>query len=91
MKKITANDIKHMINKVQTRLVLEKLNAIVGGEIVLSHGLKIKDTNSKLEYTIDKVRNVDGVLQIDLIRYDENQQPVKLTITQDDFDHYERA
>lgn len=91
MKKYTAKDIQHMINKAQTRLIFEKLTAMVGDELVLSHGLKIKNTESKLEYTIDKVRNVDGMLQLDLIRYDENQQPIKLTITQDDFDHYERA
>jgi hypothetical protein len=91
MKKLTQTDIQHMINKAQTRLVLEKLTAMVGDEFVLSRGLKIKNIESKLEYTIDKVRNVDGLWQLDLVRYDENGQLVSLSITQDDFDNYERA
>jgi hypothetical protein len=91
MKKLTQTDIQHMINKAQTRLVLEKLTAMVGDEFVLSRGLKIKNIESKLEYTIDKVRNVDGLWHLELVRYDENGQPVSLSITQDDFDNYERA
>lgn len=91
MKKITDKDIENLINRAKTRLVLEKLSAVMGKEVVLSSGLKVKNIESKLEYTIKQVRNVDGVLQVDLVRYDEKQNPITLTITQDEFDQYERA
>lgn len=91
MKKITEKDIHDLVNRTKTRLMLEKLNAVMGKEVVLSSGLKVKNVESKLEYTIKQVRNVDGVLQVDLVRYDENQNPISLTITQDEFDQYERA
>ena len=75
--------------------MLEKLTVKIGDEIVIAPNLKIKhvgnrDTpGSNLLYTVNDIKNVDGVLQMTLRYYDDNSpEPIETTVTQDEFDQY---
>lgn len=98
MRKLTPLDINNLVSKSKARIMLEKLTAKVGDKIVIAPGLKIRhvgnrdNPQSKFVYTVEDVKNIDGVLQLTLKYYDdENPEPIMITITQDEFDQYEPA
>lgn len=98
MRKLTPQDINKLVRKSLTKLVLEKLTVKVGDEIVIAPDLKIKhvgnreNPGSHLLYTVNGMKNVDGVLQMSLRYYDDDSpEPIEITITQDEFDQYELA
>lgn len=98
MRKLTPQDINKLVRKSLTKIVLEKLTVKVGDEIVVDRGLKIRHTGnrevegSKLMYTVNGIKNVDGVLQMSLHYYDDDSpDPIETTVTQDEFDQYELA
>lgn len=98
MRKLTPQDINKLVRKSLTKLVLEKLTVKVGDEIVIAPDLKIKhvgnreNPGSHLLYTVNSMKNVDGVLQMSLRYYDDDTpDPIETTITQDEFDQYELA
>jgi len=98
MRKLTPQDINKLVRKSLTKIVLEKLAVKVGDEIVVDRGLKIRHVGnrevdgSKLLYTVDGIKNIDGVLQMTLHYYDDDSlDPIETTVTQDEFDQYELA
>ncbi len=95
MRKLTPQDINSLVRKSLTKIMLEKLTVKIGDEIVIAPNLKIKhvgnrDTpGSNLLYTVNDIKNVDGVLQMTLRYYDDNSpEPIETTVTQDEFDQY---
>lgn len=95
MRKLTPQDINSLVRKSLTKIMLEKLTVKIGDEIVIAPNLKIKhvgnrDTpGSNLLYTVNDIKNVDGVLQMSLRYYDDNSpEPIETTVTQDEFDQY---
>lgn len=98
MRKLTPQDINNIVRKSLTKLVLEKLTVKVGKEIVIAPNLKIKHVGNRdipgshLLYTVNDIKNVDGVLQMSLRYYDDDSpEAIETTITQDEFDQYELA
>jgi len=98
MRKLSPQDINSIVRKSLTKLVLEKLTVKVGDEIVIAPDLKIKHVGnrespgSKLLYTVNGIKNIDGVMQLSLRYYDDDTpDPIETTITQDEFDQYELA
>jgi hypothetical protein len=92
MRKITPNDIQKLVDRSLTKVVLEKLTVKVGEEYVIQPGLKIRNTESKVVYTVvSPVKAVDHGWRLDIERVDDSGKVIKVTITQDDADHYEPA
>lgn len=98
MRKLTPQDINNLVKKSLKKVMLEKLTVKVGDEIVIAPNLKIRhvgnreNPGSKLLYTVEDIKNIDGVLQLALKYYDDdNPDPIITTITQDEFDQYELA
>lgn len=95
MRKLTPQDINNLVRKSLTKIVMEKLTVKVGDEIVIAPDLKIKHVGnretpgSNLLYTVNDIKNVDGVLQLTLRYYDDDShEPIETTVTQDEFDQY---
>jgi len=95
MRKLTPQDINNLVRKSLTKIVMEKLTVKVGDEIVIAPDLKIKHVGnretpgSNLLYTVNDIKNVDGVLQMTLRYYDDDSlEPIETTVTQDEFDQY---
>ncbi len=98
MRKLTPQDINNLVKKSLKKVMFEKLTVKVGDEIVIAPNLKIRhvgnreNPGSKLLYTVEDIKNIDGVLQLALKYYDDdNPDPIITTITQDEFDQYELA
>jgi len=95
MRKLTPQDINNLVRKSLTKIVMEKLTVKVGDEIVIAPDLKIKHVGnretqgSNLLYTVNNIKNIDGVLQMTLRYYDDDSpEPIETTVTQDEFDQY---
>ena len=92
MKKITTQDLTKMINRSLTKVILEKLTVKIGDNIVVKPGLKIKHSESKRLYTVEDIKNIDGLVQLVVSRFDDDAaEKIVMQIPQDDFDQYECA